>query len=302
MSPKCRYVVLAMMYSFHREISGIAQNGKKMHQYKNLVLRGTARFSFPIDLQSLFHIKKKGVNSKSCAKIEINSATKKFFISTVRSLLLLQRRPCAVKEKLNHLAHGLFCDCPRDQLAPLAIVQINAQHLDDPRLALCAALGALNLMFCLFDQVKHQRLDRCAVAQTDKPQHKRHSAHNDEHQRQPRGQRGENSVKNGFHVLLSSLFFEIFDAVVCHLDLLFQHWHALGKVVVRPDFSGQLFQLSFGDGLLLVQLGVHTLSGAVVGDDHADQAQTAGDDCHDDCFAHAPSRRRVRPFLAMILA
>jgi hypothetical protein len=78
-----------MIYSFQREISGIAQNGKKMHQYKNRVLRGTARFSFPIDLQSLFHIKKKGVNSKSCAKIEINSATKKFFISTVRSLLLL---------------------------------------------------------------------------------------------------------------------------------------------------------------------------------------------------------------------
>lgn len=90
--------------------------------------------------------------------------------------------------------------------------------------------------------------------------------------------------------------------MVCHLDLFFQHWHALGKVVVRPDFAGQLFQLSFGDGLLLVQLGVHALGGAVVGDDRGDQAQTASDDSHDDCFTHVPSRRRVRPFFAMILA
>lgn len=70
--------------------------------------------------------------------------------------------------------------------------------------------------------------------------------------------------------------------MVCHLDLLFQHRDALGKVVVRPDFAGQLFQLGFSDGLLLVQLGVHALCGAVIGDDRADQAQTAGDDCHDD--------------------
>nr|DAW48298.1 MAG TPA: hypothetical protein [Caudoviricetes sp.] len=205
-SPRWRYVVLAMMYSFQREISGIAQNGKKMHQYKNLVLRGTARFSFPIDLQSLFHIKKKGVNSKSCAKIEINSATKKFFISTVRSLLLLQGCSRPVKEKLDDLAHGLFGNSPADQLAPPVVIQIMAQHLDAPRLALCAALGALNLTLCLVDEVKHQRLDRCAVAKTDKPQHKRHSAHNDEHQRQPCGQRGENGVKDCFHdwLLLSA--------------------------------------------------------------------------------------------------
>lgn len=54
------------------------------------------------------------------------------------------------------------------------------------------------------------------------------------------------------------------------------------------------------DGLLLVQLGVHALSGAVVGDKRADQAQTAGDQCHNNRFAHAPSRRRVRPFALMI--
>jgi hypothetical protein len=78
-----------MIYSFQREISGIAQNGKKMHQYKNRVLRGTARFSFPIDLQSLLQIKKKGVKSKSCAKTATISATKNVFGFTARSLLLL---------------------------------------------------------------------------------------------------------------------------------------------------------------------------------------------------------------------
>ena len=89
--------------------------------------------------------------------------------------------------------------------------------------------------------------------------------------------------------------------MVYHLDLLFQHRHALGEVVVCPDFPGQFFQLGFGHGLLLVQLGVHALGGAVIGDDRADQAQTAGDDRYNDCFAHAPSRRRVKPFFAMIL-
>ena len=88
--------------------------------------------------------------------------------------------------------------------------------------------------------------------------------------------------------------------MVCHLHLFFKHRDALGEIVVRPDFPGQLFQLGFGHRLLLVQLGVHALGGAVVGDDRADQAQTAGDNGYDDCFAHAPSRRRVRPFLRMI--
>nr|DAL93049.1 MAG TPA: hypothetical protein [Caudoviricetes sp.] len=227
-------------------------------------------------------------------------------LAMISSLLLLQRRPGAVKEKLNHSADGLIGDGPADEPAVFAGTQGGAKHLDDPRLALCAALGALNFALCLVDKVKNKRLDCCAVAQTDKPQHKRNSAHNDEHQRQPCGQRSENGIKNGFHVLLSSLFFEVFNAVVCHLDLLFQHRDALGKVVVCPHFAGQLFQFGFGHGLLLVQLGVHALvhalSGAVVGDDHADQAQTAGDDCNNNCFAHAPSRRRVRPFFAMILA
>nr|DAT48092.1 MAG TPA: hypothetical protein [Caudoviricetes sp.] len=204
----------------------------------------------------------------------------------ITSLLLLQCLPHLVEEKLDDLAHGLLGDGPADQLTPPAVVQIVAQHFDTPRLAFCAALGALNLPLRLSDKIEHQIFDCRAIAQTDNPQHKRNSAHNNEHHRQPCGQRGKNSVKNGFHVLLSSLFFEIFDAVVCHLDLFFQHWHALGKVVVRPHFAGQFFQLGFGHGLLLVQLGihalVHALSGAVVGDDHADQAQTAGDDCHDD--------------------
>nr|DAJ80721.1 MAG TPA: hypothetical protein [Caudoviricetes sp.] len=221
-------------------------------------------------------------------------------LAMISPLLLLQRRSCAVKEKLNYLAHGLIGYGPTDEPAVFAGTQGGPEHLDDPRLALCAALGTLNLPLCLVDEVKHQRLDRCAVAQTNKPQHKRNSAHNDERQRQPRGQGGDNGGKNGFHVLLSFLFFEVCDAVVCHLDLFFHHRDFLGKIVVHPHLTGQLFQLGFGDGLLLVQLGVHTLGGVVVGDDRADQAQTAGDDGYDDCFAHAPSRRRVKPFLRII--
>nr|DAR01605.1 MAG TPA: hypothetical protein [Caudoviricetes sp.] len=195
-----------MINSFQREISGIAQIGKKMHQYINLVLMGTARFSLPIDLQSFLHTKKKGANSKRCTKMAMNSVIKKVFASTVRSLLLLQRCSCPVKEKLDDLTHGLFRDRPRDQLAPLAVVQIVAQHLDAPRLALCAALGALNLVLRPCNEAEHSALDRCAVAKTDKPQRKRHSAHNDEHQRQPRGQRGENGIKDCFHdwLLLSA--------------------------------------------------------------------------------------------------
>ena len=61
----------------------------------------------------------------------------------------MQCRLHAVKEKLDHLAHGLFSNCPRDQSAQLAIVQIETQHLDAPRLALCAALGALDFVLCL---------------------------------------------------------------------------------------------------------------------------------------------------------
>ena len=68
----------------------------------------------------------------------------------------------------------------------------------------------------------------------------------------------------------------------------------------HSHLPGQLFQLCVRDRLLLVQLGVHALGGVVVGDDHADQAQTAGDNGYDYCFAHLPSRRRVRPFLRMI--
>nr|DAG19823.1 MAG TPA: hypothetical protein [Caudoviricetes sp.] len=137
------------------------------------------------------------VHNKKCSYV---------VLAMISSLLLLQRCSCPVKEKLDDLAHGLFRDSPADQLAPPAVVQIVTQHLDAPRLSLCAALRALNLVLRPCNEVEHSALDRRAVAQTDKPQHKRHSAHNDEHQRQPRGQRGENGIKDCFHdwLLLSA--------------------------------------------------------------------------------------------------
>ena len=41
---------------------------------------------------------------------------------------------------------------------------------------------------------------------------------------------------------------------------------SLGKIVVRPDFPGQLFQLGVGDGLTLA-----------VGDEYADEGHSPGD-------------------------
>lgn len=88
--------------------------------------------------------------------------------------------------------------------------------------------------------------------------------------------------------------------MVRHFHLFFQHRDALGEIVVRSDFPGKLVQLSVGNGLLFFQLGVHVLSGHDIRDKHAAQAQAASDECYDDRVAHAPSRRRVRPFLRMI--
>nr|DAL62853.1 MAG TPA_asm: hypothetical protein [Caudoviricetes sp.] len=238
----------------------------------------------------------------SCAAHILLTSTKCSYVvlAMISSLLLFQRRPGAVEEKLNNGADGLIGDGPRDEFAPLAGVEGHAEHLRHPRLAFCAALGALNLVLCLLDQVKHGALDSGAVAQPDAAQGVKDKAAQHEHEARRGGNDAQN-VTDCCHVLLSSLFFEICNAVVCHLHLLFQHRDALGEVVVCPNFPGQLVQLSVGNGLLFFQLGVHVLSGPAVRDKHADQAQAASDECYDDSVAHAPSRRRVRPFLRMIL-
>nr|DAI70774.1 MAG TPA: hypothetical protein [Bacteriophage sp.] len=239
-------------------------------------------------------------NCSCAANISVTSPIWRYVVlAMIASLLLLQCCLCAVKEKLDNFADGLIGDGPRDKSAPLAGAEGGPQGLCHPRLALCAAFSPLNLLLCPLDEVQHQRLYRCAVSQANAANGVKDKAAQHEHEGH-RGRKCGQDITDCFHVLLSSLFFEVFDTVVCHLDLLFQHWYTLGKVVMLPDFAGQLFQLGFGHSLLLVQFGIHALGGVVVRDDHADQAQTAGDNGYDDCIAHAPSRRRVRPFLRMI--
>ena len=82
---------------------------------------------------------------------------------------------------------------------------------------------------------------------------------------------------------------QIFDPVVCHLDLLLQHRDAPGEIVVLPDFPGQLLQLSVGDGLMRIQLGLHIPGGLVAGDDYPQQRQAAGNQGHNDSFRHVHS-------------
>nr|DAV99355.1 MAG TPA: hypothetical protein [Caudoviricetes sp.] len=218
----------------------------------------------------------------------------------VKTSLILQGRLHAVEEKLNNDADGLIGDGPADEPAVFAGAQSGPEHLDDPRLALCAPLCTLYLLLGPLDEVKHQRLHGGTIAQPDAAKGVKDHATQHQNCRHRGGDNAQNVIDR-CHVLLSSLFFEVCNAVVCHLHLFFKHRDALGEIVVCPDFPGQLFQLGFCHRLLLVQLGVHALGGVVVGDDRADQAQTAGDNSYDDCFAHLPSRRRVRPFLRMIL-
>ena len=80
--------------------------------------------------------------------------------------------------------------------------------------------------------------------------------------------------------------FQIRNLVVNNFDLLLQHRHAPGEVVVFPHLAGQLLQLGVGDGLLLFQLGLHLPVGLVAGDDHPQQRQTASDERHDYGFRH----------------
>ena len=72
--------------------------------------------------------------------------------------------------------------------------------------------------------------------------------------------------------------------MVGDLDLLLQYRDAPRKIVMLPDFPGQLFKLGLGYGLLHVQFGLHLPGGPVAGDDYPQQRQAAGDESHDDCF------------------
>lgn len=62
------------------------------------------------------------------------------------------------------------------------------------------------------------------------------------------------------------MFFQIGNAVVCYFQLLLDHRHPLGEVVVQPHLPGQFFQLGLGHGLRLA-----------VGNQHTDQRHAAGD-------------------------
>lgn len=63
------------------------------------------------------------------------------------------------------------------------------------------------------------------------------------------------------------MIFQIGDAVIGHLHLLFQHGDSLGKVVVLPHLAGQLLKLGVRDSLT-----------AAVGDKHADEGHGPGDE------------------------
>ena len=81
--------------------------------------------------------------------------------------------------------------------------------------------------------------------------------------------------------------FQVGNAVVNDLDLLFNHGHTLGKIVVFPDFTGEVFQLRFRNRLLPVQFGVHGLSGLVAGIDGAKQSQPTRDNSYNDCLRYS---------------
>ena len=72
--------------------------------------------------------------------------------------------------------------------------------------------------------------------------------------------------------------FQILYPVIGDLDLLLQHRHTPGEIVVLSHFAGQLIQLRVGDGLLLVQLGLYIPGGLVAGDNYPQQRQAAGDE------------------------
>lgn len=68
--------------------------------------------------------------------------------------------------------------------------------------------------------------------------------------------------------------FQILYPVIGYFDLLLQYRHTAGKVVMIPHFPGQLVQLGAGDGLMLVQLGLHIQGGLVAGNDHPSRDRT----------------------------
>ena len=67
-------------------------------------------------------------------------------------------------------------------------------------------------------------------------------------------------------------------------DLALHHGHSLCEIVVRPDFTGQFFDLGISDSLLLLQLEVQLPAGLVRGKDVADDGRAACDQGDDDGF------------------
>lgn len=82
--------------------------------------------------------------------------------SIIVHLLLLQRRLHAVEKELNHLADGLIGNGPADEPAVFAGAQGGPEHLDDPRLALCATLCPKDFILSPLDEVEDERLYRGA--------------------------------------------------------------------------------------------------------------------------------------------
>ena len=78
--------------------------------------------------------------------------------------------------------------------------------------------------------------------------------------------------------------FQVAQAVVCHTQLLFQHRHPLGKVVVGAHFAGQLLQAGIRDRLGRYHPLFRAAGSHHVGDNHPQQAQSAGDQRHQNCF------------------
>lgn len=62
--------------------------------------------------------------------------------------------------------------------------------------------------------------------------------------------------------------------MVCNLDLFFQHWYTLGKIIVGTDFTGQLFNFGIGHGLRGGHALFGTAGGCQGGDDHANNGAT----------------------------
>ena len=89
------------------------------------------------------------------------------YVVLLMVLPLTQRRLCPVEEKLDDRTDGLIGDGPADEPAVFAGTQGGPEHLDDPRLALCATLCPKDFILSPLDEVEDERLYRGAIAQAD---------------------------------------------------------------------------------------------------------------------------------------